>query len=170
MPSFKNRKSKNKILVLGMGNPILSDDGVGVHVATELEKRLQSNKNVEVKSTSLAGLNLLDLIVDYEAVIIIDALKVGGEVGDIHRLSLKDLPQLLHGASTHDISLAEAVDLGNRLYGSRMPKEIVIFGIEVTETETFSSELTLEAKKSVPKAVDLVTKEIRRIQYELNLN
>jgi len=75
-----------KTLILGLGNPILSDDGVGVGVAGELEGRLDQQE-VTVVETSMAGLSLLDLLIGYDRVIIIDAIQtVGGKAGQIYRL------------------------------------------------------------------------------------
>lgn len=75
-----------KTLILGLGNPILSDDGVGLGVAEELEGRLDQQE-VTVVETSMAGLSLRDLLIAYDRVIIIDAIQtVGGKAGQIYRL------------------------------------------------------------------------------------
>jgi len=67
-----------KTLILGVGNPILTDDSVGICVANEIEKF--SLPNVEVIETSLAGISLLDYVVEYERLIIIDSIKTEKEI------------------------------------------------------------------------------------------
>ncbi len=73
-----------KTVVLGLGNPILTDDGVGLRVARELEGRLDQQE-ATVMETSLAGLNMLDLLAGYDRAIIIDAIQtIGGKAGQIY--------------------------------------------------------------------------------------
>ena len=74
-----------KTIVLGIGNLILSDDGVGIHVARELKKRIK-NKDITIDEAFTGGMNLLDLMIGYDKAIIIDAVKAGGEPGMIYRL------------------------------------------------------------------------------------
>ncbi|MDY6959769.1 MAG: hydrogenase maturation protease, partial [Halobacteriota archaeon] len=78
-----------RTLVFGIGNPILSDDGVGIYVAREIKKRLSSDisqfKDVDVEEGSVGGLKLLDTILGYERVILIDAIMTeSGSPGDIY--------------------------------------------------------------------------------------
>jgi hydrogenase maturation protease len=74
-----------KILVLGVGNPILSDDGVGIHVARELKKR--KAKGIDVEELAASGLEFLDVVRGYDKVIIIDAIQTkGGKPGELHIL------------------------------------------------------------------------------------
>ena len=88
-----------KTLILGIGNPLLGDDGIGFHIAQELARQIQ-DENTDVKDTSVDGLNLLELITGYDRVIIIDAIMTeGGEVGEIYKLRPEDLahtvPQMI---------------------------------------------------------------------------
>jgi len=80
-----------KTLILGLGNPILSDDGAGIRVAQEVGKQL-NDPQVTVAETSAAGLSLLDSIVGYDKVIIIDAIQTKkGRAGQIYRMKPEDL-------------------------------------------------------------------------------
>ncbi|MBA7634936.1 hypothetical protein ES703_42535 [subsurface metagenome] len=150
-----------RTLVLGLGNPILSDDGVGIWVAKELESKLDQQE-VTVMETSLAGLNLLDLLVSYDKAIIIDAVQtVGGKAGQIYRLEPSTFDATRHTATPHDVNFATALELGNRL-GLALPQQIIIFAIEVANVSSFSEECTPEVERAVPVCVEKVFEELRR--------
>ncbi len=148
-------------LILGIGNPILGDDGVGFHVAKELE-RLIKDDTMDIGDASTGGLNLLDIIMGYEKVVIIDAIKTeGGEPGEIYRLRPEDFSKSVHLAtSMHDLNFPTVIEIGNKLMPEEMPREIVIFAIEVEEIEKFTEEMTTKVKEAVPKVVNLVLGEI----------
>ena len=147
-----------KTLVLGLGNPILSDDGIGIRVARAIG---QHYDGVTVMEASQAGLNLLDLIAGYDKLILVDAIQtVGGNIGEVYRLEVSDLDTTLHSSSPHDISFTTALELGKRL-GMVLPYEIVIFAIEVKDVTTFSEECTPEVIQAIPVARDMVIRELR---------
>jgi hydrogenase maturation protease len=149
-----------RTLVLGLGNPILTDDGVGFRVARELEDRLD-RQEVTVMDTSLAGLDLLDLLADYDRVIIIDAIQtVGGKVGQIYRLKPEVFNATRHAATPHDINFATALELGNQL-NLPLPRQIDIFAIEVLDTDTFSEECTPEVKKAAVACAEMIIQELK---------
>lgn len=146
---------KTKTLVLGLGNPILCDDGVGFRVIAELKGRLDQQE-VTVIETSAAGLSLLDLLAGYDRAIIIDAIQtVGGEAGQIYQLDPEAFNATRHAASPHDVNFATALELGNRL-GLALPQQIVIFAIEVADTSTFSEECTPEVSRAIPVCVEKI--------------
>jgi len=148
-----------KTLVLGLGNPILSDDGVGHCVAAELKHRLD-RQEMTVMETSVGGLSLLDLLIGYDRAIIIDAIQtVGGKVGQIYRLDPEAFDATRHSASPHDVNFATALEFGNRL-GLALPRQIVIFAIEVTDVSTFREECTSEVRKAIPVCVEKIIHEL----------
>lgn len=148
-----------KTLVLGLGNSILTDDAVGFAVVEEVRKRLDS-ADASVSAASVGGLNLLELMVGYDSVIIVDAIQTGRrEPGAISRLSPDEFHGSVRAASTHDVSLASALELGDQL-GMDIPKQIVIFGIEAADVDTFGVQLTPAVARAVPEAVDWVLKEL----------
>ena len=148
-----------KTLILGLGNTILSDDGVGIRVVEELESRL-TNPDITVLETSLSGLSLLDILVGYDKAIIVDAIQtVGGKAGQIYRLTPDALQVSRHAASPHDVNLATALELGKKL-GLALPREIVIFAIEVADVTTFGEECTPELKRAIPVCVEMVIREL----------
>ena len=149
-----------KTLVLGVGNPILSDDGVGIHVARELMKR--DLEGVIVDELAASGLELLDVIRGYDKVVIIDAIQTkGGTPGALHILEEKDFEKSIHGSSPHGINIATALALGRKLVPQEMPHEVVFFAIEAKDLVNVSEKLTPEVQKAIPAILDRVAKELR---------
>jgi hydrogenase maturation protease len=152
---------KTKTLILGMGNSLLSDDGVGLCVVAELKNRL-SEPEITVMETGVAGLSLLDLLVGYERAIIVDAIQtVGGKAGQIYRLDPKAFDTALHTASAHGIDFTTALEFGKKL-GLPLPREIAIFAIEASDVSTFSEECTPEVTQAIPICVEMVLQELKR--------
>jgi len=151
-----------KTLVLGLGNPILTDDGVGIRVAKELEHRL--DHEVTVLETSLAGLDVLDLLAGYDRAIIIDAIQtVGGRAGEIYQLDREAFAATRHAASVHDVNFATALELGKKL-GLALPSRIEIFAIEAADTSRFSEECTPKVTEAIPLCVEMIIDELRAIE------
>ena len=94
-----------KTIVLGVGNQILGDDGVGIHVVNELKKQLH-NPNITVDEAITGGMNLLELLLGYDKAIIVDAVKTeDGENGEVKRIPLGDF-STMHSCNPHDVSLS----------------------------------------------------------------
>lgn len=150
-----------KVLVLGVGNPILSDDGVGIHVARELKKK--GIEGVHIEELAASGLELLDLVRGYDKVIIIDAIQTkNGDPGRLHILEEKDFEKSVHGSSPHGINIATALALGRKLVPKEMPKEVVFFAVEVEDLVNVSERLTPRIERTLPGIVELVEKELQR--------
>jgi len=148
-----------KVLVLGVGNPILSDDGIGIHVARELKKRKMPG--VDVEELAASGLELLDVVRGYDKVIIIDAIQTTkGKPGELHILEEKDFEKSIHGSSPHGINIATALALGRKLVPNEMPKEVVFFAVEAEDLVNVSERLTPKVAKALPRIVERVEKEL----------
>ena len=148
-----------KTLVLGLGNPILSDDGAGIRVAQEVGKQL-NDPQVTVSETSAAGLSLLDSIVGYDKVIIIDAIQTKkGQAGQIYRMKSEDFSFAKHFSSPHQTNLVTALELGKML-GLVMPQKITIFAVEAKDIASFSEKCTPEVERAIPEAVKMVLEEL----------
>jgi len=150
------------MLVVGLGNPILGDDGVGWRVAESVSESIQSGngrmRDVEVECFALGGLSLMEQLVGYERVIIVDSIQTrDGEPGQVYRLSLDDLPDLSTGHTTaaHDTSLHTAMRLG-RTMGVELPDEVSVVGIEAKHVYDFSEELSPSVAAAIPEAVRAV--------------
>lgn len=148
-----------KTLVLGLGNSILSDDGVGIRVAQEVREKL-NDPQVTVAETSGAGLSLLDSIAGYDKVIIIDAIQTReGHAGQICRMGPQDFSLTKHFSSPHQINLATALELGKML-NLAMPQKITIFAVEAKDITSFSERCTPEVEQAIPEVVKMVLEEL----------
>jgi len=157
---------KVRVLVVGVGNILLKDEGVGVHVVRKLEELALPN-DVEVIDAGTAGLDILWLHEDVEKLIVIDATRAGNKAGTIYKALLlagemEKLTQLFDRRadskiSLHQIGLIEALAAAEKL--NRAPKEIVIIGVEPGEWD-YGLELTGLVARSVPEVVKKVLEEI----------
>jgi hydrogenase maturation protease len=150
-----------KTIVLGVGNQILGDDGVGVHIANELKKHIQ-NPDVTVDEAITGGMNLLDILLGYDKAIIIDAVKSEtGKNGEVRRIPLSDF-STMHSCNPHDVSLTEAIKMATKLGETRIPKDIVVIGIMIKQIPCeFGEKLSKNIAAAVPKAVEMTLNEIR---------
>ncbi len=137
----KTQKKRNqRILILGLGNTLLCDDGIGIYVSREIKKQISEN-NIRVEEASIGGLELLDRIQEYDKLILIDAIVTGqNPVGTIVKMKPEDLPSG-SAMTRHHVGLPEAIALGEKM-GMHLPREIVIYGIEPADTRTFQESCT----------------------------
>ena len=150
-----------KTIILGIGNSILSDDGVGIHVVREVKKRIK-NINITVDEAMTGGMNLLDLIIGYDKAIIIDAVKSkDDEHGFVRRIPISNF-NTMHSCNPHDVSLIEAIKMAKKLGEKRIPKQIIIIGIMMKELPCeFGEILSDEIQATVPKAIELTLNELK---------
>ncbi len=156
-----------KTLVLGMGNTILCDDGIGIYVVREVAERCR-REDVEFGEASVGGMRILDVVGGYDRVIMVDAIQTpDGEPGEIHRLSPRDFRLSLHAGSSHDLSLPAALALGRGM-GLRLPDDddFVIVAVEVEDVLSFAEECTPAVRKAIPRAVDVVLAELEKVRDE----
>jgi hydrogenase maturation protease len=151
-----------KTLVLGLGNPILSDDSIGLRVVQELRVRLGDKPDIEVGEDYWGGLRLMERMIGFDRAIIIDAIRTDAEPGTIHLLSPNDIPTQ-RSASAHDVNLPTALELG-RQAGAQLPppNEILIVGVEAADVQTFDEALTPEVETALPQAVEAVLSALDR--------
>jgi hydrogenase maturation protease len=149
-----------KIKILGIGNPILQDDGVGLHVVERLRKQL-NDANIALDVAYTGGLNLLDSIRGFDKVILIDAIKqVNSRVGEVKRFPMEQA-EALHSSNPHDVSLSDALLLASQLGETQLPVEIIVIGIVVKNITEFGEHLSQEVAAAVPSAVSLVFEELK---------
>lgn len=154
---------RRHVLVLGLGNPILTDDGVGVKVAERVFRALPTGAPVEVREVSVGGLTLMEHMVGWDKVILVDALRTGrSPSGTIRRLTLEDLRSLSptqHSASAHDASLVTAIGMAERMKLA-VPDHVVIFAVEVENVIDFCEEPTPAVAKAIPEVADMVLDQL----------
>ena len=142
------------ILILGIGNILLGDEGVGVHVIRELEKQHRP-EHVAVLDGGTGGFHLLSIFQEYKKMILIDATLDGNKPGTVNLLKpkySKDFPKTL---SSHDIGLKDLIE-SSALLGF-MP-EIALITVSITDDQPIKMELSEEVRKSIPEVIVLITK------------
>jgi hydrogenase maturation protease len=148
-----------KTIIIGLGNPILGDDGVGCVVAQEISKlALFVSGSVVVECLSAGGLTLMESLAGYHRAILVDAVQTGlHRPGTVIQLPLDDLPEQAssHMISAHDASLKTALQLGHEM-GVQLPKQIIVVGIEAEQVYDFSDTLSSRISEAIPEAVQVV--------------
>lgn len=146
-----------KTLVLGLGNTILCDDGIGIHVAEEIRKRC---RHTDVIDASAAGFRVIDEIVGYDRLILIDSIQTGkAEAGTLHCLPYGQFSRTLHHTSPHDISLFAAFAIMKN-HGEKLPEQIKIYAVEALDNNTFSEHCTPRVAARIPEiAEEIIRKE-----------
>ena len=176
MLSIEKIMQQQPILIVGLGNPILGDDGIGWVVADRVRQVLGghnaqadpfdparhflSEHNVEIDRLSLGGLSLMERLEGYERVILVDSITTGNHMpGAVLSFSLSELVDQSGGHTTapHDTSLLKALDVG-RTIGLRLPElgKILVVAVEIESSLNFSENLTPQIVDSIPDAVNAV--------------
>jgi len=146
-----------KTIIIGLGNPILGDDGVGWKVVEDIKKHLPENSCVEVECLSVGGLGLMEHLIGYDRAILIDSFVADAEdVGSILIHKLDDLPNYsaFHITSTHDTSLQNALQLGREM-GAHLPKEVIVIGVAIQRISEFGEELSKPVMETVLPAAHI---------------
>jgi hydrogenase maturation protease len=150
-----------RTIIIGLGNPVRADDGVGPAVARCLRERLAGTDGVTVDELWAGGLRLAEAMVGYDRAVLVDALHRGDRPpGSICRLSLADLAGTRTTTCVHDTSLPAALETWRRL-GVPLPGEISIWGIETQDLESFSEELTTPVAEAVPRVADAILQDLQ---------
>jgi hydrogenase maturation protease len=156
-----------KTLIIGLGNPILGDDGVGWVVAEQVRDALDhrpssalNGPSIEIDCASLGGLSLMERLTGWERVILIDSIYTGQKkVGTVSQFTLSNIPDLTagHSASAHDTSLRNALNVGRSMHID-LPEDgnVIIVAIEAERVYDFSQELSPAVAKAVPIALKTV--------------
>lgn len=148
-------------LVIGLGNPILSDDAAGWRVVEFLRQSFDGRSAappVTFMEACVGGLSLAELMVGYERAIVIDSMLTGKYVpGTVRQLAMENMPGLLNVASSHDTNLPTALD-ALRQYGAVVPADsaIHLVAIEARDVWTFSEKCSPEVESSIGDAALLV--------------
>lgn len=148
---------KWKILVLGVGNLLLSDEGLGVHAAREMME-MDLPPEVRVVEGGTDGFGLMNVLLEAERVILIDAVKGGGQPGSIYRFEIEDCPPFpdVFKTSVHQISILEVINLSG-LIGP--PPRTTVIGIEPKCLE-MGMKLSAPVARAIPRVIQLVKEEM----------
>jgi len=146
------------ILVIGLGNPLKADDGVGSTVA-EMLKAKQA-PGLEIISNRGEGLDLMSLWAGRDKVLVIDAIRSNSMPGTLHRFEAHSspVPTNLFGRSTHTVSLAESVELARAL--GQLPRLLFLYGIEAVDF-TLGADMSEPVRQAIPKLVEKIIEDMR---------
>ena len=144
-----------QLLLLGLGNDILTDDAVGLFVVRELQSKLGAHPSFDIRETTEMGLALLDFITGYRTVVIVDSIQTGkAPPGFVHELDAPALTQLT-GRTPHFVGVSETLALGRQL-GLAMPEQVRIFAIEVEDPFTLGTAMTPVLQSALPGIVQRI--------------
>ncbi len=154
-----------KTLIVGLGNPKLGDDGVGWKVAENVRGHLPPSSRVSVSCLSLGGVSLMEHLIGYQRVVLVDAFISAEDIGSVHVYKLSEIPNYsaFHITSEHDTSLQSAIELG-RWMGAILPDDITVVGIATHRIVDFSEELSPPVENAIPRAVQVVLDLVRQIE------
>jgi hydrogenase maturation protease len=152
-----------KTLILGLGNPLVTDDSVGLRVVEQLKPLLADRADVEVSEDYWGGLRLMERMIGFDRAIIIDAIQSGAPPGTVHRLT-PDSISTQRSASAHDVNLPTALEFGRKA-GVALPKndDILLVGIEAEDILNFGEQCTPAVEAAIPLAVGTVMRAIEEM-------
>lgn len=154
-----------RIVVLGVGNILLKDEGIGVRVVEELTRLYDFPECVKVIDGGTQGLWLLPTIQEADRLIVVDAVLGGGPPGTLYRLEKDDIPKGLRlKQSSHDNNLVEALNLCALV--DRAPESVTVIGIEPKEIVHFDLQMSPEVASRIPDLVRRVIEELRALDIE----
>ncbi|MEA3558187.1 MAG: hydrogenase maturation protease [Candidatus Thermoplasmatota archaeon] len=146
-------------IVVGVGNPVLGDDGVGIHVVNTLK---DLPDGVVLEEAPTGGMNLLDLIAGYDDAILVDAVIVNDmKIGEVCVLDARKMASV-HSSNPHEMSFTEALDLSVKLGNDQIPENIFLVGINIEPVSEFSEELSDTVEKAVPSAREKVFEILKK--------
>ena len=149
-------------LVLGLGNDILSDDAIGPKLVSRLERN-ESLPGIDFKTVAVGGIEVIDLIKDYDKVVIIDAIKSKkGIPGTVYQFTPTDFKETLHISSYHDMSFLAALEFAKEM-DLNSPEKIDIIAIEIVEDLVFSDEFSPILKSKFEQ----IYKEVKELVISL---
>lgn len=147
-------------IIIGMGNGVRSDDGVGLRIAQELGGLFAGDPDVATAELHCGGMQLMETMAGYDRAVVIDAMIGGATPGTVRIFDPEELPNTRTTNSTHDGSLQMALEFG-RAIGLRVPGKIRIWAVEAGDVETLGETLTPPVERAVPLVVQDVLRELR---------
>jgi hydrogenase maturation protease len=147
-------------IIIGIGNPVLTDDGVGLKIADCLQDRLRNRPGVTVTQLCCGGINLMEAMAGHERAILIDAMTGGGgKPGTVYTFGRAGLFLTRNTWSSHDASLPVAMELGESV-GLQLPADVRIWAVEADDVSTYGEHLSPDVQKAVLLVVEDVVRNL----------
>jgi hydrogenase maturation protease len=144
-----------RTLVIGVGNLLRTDDGVGIHVINQLDERVP---RIDTLDAAMGSIEIIEAMRGYDRVVIVDAIETGGKPGTIYQVNLtggEKPPTITHSHGTDIITI---IQLGHQLYDEEMPKEIILIAVEAEDTTTIGDKPTLIVQEAIKQVLNIVAK------------
>ena len=150
-----------KIALIGLGNPIVGDDAIGIRVVDFIRDTFSLPDYVEIiGDVSLAGIGLVEQFRGFDKIILVDSIQTGTHPkGTVVHLKQEEYSTALHISDYHNMDFFTALDFCNQVYDD-IPKDITIIGIEIISVTEFSDELSIELREKFEEIIDEVYKNI----------
>lgn len=156
---MKGEGDVSKTVIIGMGNPLLSDDGVGIAVAHAVAESLKQRMDLTVTELHTGGIRLMEAMAGFRRAVVVDAMLSGAPPGTVQRFDPAEFVTTKNTFSSHDTDFATAYDLG-RMAGVPLPEQVSFWGIEAREFDLFGERFTDEVAAALPEAVNLIVAQI----------
>jgi hydrogenase maturation protease len=147
-------------IIIGIGNPVLTDDSVGLKIVQHIAELLPVSSGVAVCELHVGGIGLMEAMAGYDRAVVVDAICTpGGVPGTVYSPTLEGLFNTRNTCSTHDANLDVALELG-KLAGLHLPSRIRIWAVEAGEVTAFGEQLTEAVQRAVPIVVDRIMNDL----------
>ncbi len=148
-----------KTILIGLGNPLLTDDAIGIRVARSLSE--DDFSNIDIEEASVGGMELVEMLMGYERAVIVDSIITGKkDVGTISRITPEDFKETRNVSNLHNVGFLQALKIWSAAGDDMIPHDIVIYAIEVEDVHTFSETMTPKVEQTLPRVIQLVRKEL----------
>ncbi|HUK51056.1 MAG TPA: hydrogenase maturation protease [Terriglobales bacterium] len=151
------------VLLIGLGNPILGDDSVGIFVVRILKQRILDRIGFDFKELSVGGIRLVEEMLGYDTVFVVDSIASEGTSGQIREFSPEDFKESQYESSPHTTNFATALELYKKLEPDRVPKLIRIFTIDVKPDLTFRDALSSSVRTAAEELAQQLVREIEAL-------
>jgi len=153
-------RQEGRAIIVGLGNPLLTDDAVGPRVAGLVHEILAS-PDVDFCELAAGGVELMETVLGYNKAVIIDAILADeGAPGTCYRLDLASVRPTLHAAMSHEIGLLEGLDLG-RCLGLSVPESVRVYAVKIVDPYSFGTKMTDSVERAIPRVANEIAAEAR---------
>lgn len=150
-----------KAVVLGIGNTIVRDDGVGIYISRLLKKSLH-HPDLEIKETYFSGMIYVDMLEEFDLAFIIDSIKLENEtIGKVYKIEHGEIEYKKNPQSLHLFTLWDAISLARKI-GLKMPDNIVIYGVNVLDNTVFDECLSPEIRNAMQTIADDIKQDMQK--------
>ena len=139
-----------RTLVIGVGNLLRTDDGVGIHIINRL---IKLHPEIDALDAAMGSIEIIEAMRGYDRAVIVDAIETGAKPGTMYRINLANGEKPPNITHSHGTDIITTIQLGYRLYPDEMPREIMLIAIEAEDTLTISDKLTPMVTETIGEAI-----------------